>query len=198
MPHPEFMLLLQDIYLSLLNGVEGLQEQGRVILDILASVDSSVPPQRLLIRVLIFVGYFRPHKSADASLSIQDELSDILSSAAELSNTQAAKVITHRADQHAALELADFLVFFNESWGFVVRCEVICRKMIVGLRGAVVSQVISIFLYSGEYLPDYYRPKYFFRLSIKLVSRSLQNSWRTNNGIHARCHPLYSTSPTSL
>lgn len=55
MPHPEFILLLQDIYLSLLNGVEGLQEQGRVILDILASVDSLVLPQRLLIRVLIFL-----------------------------------------------------------------------------------------------------------------------------------------------
>lgn len=32
-------------------------------------------------------------------------------------------------------------MFFNESWRFVVGCEVICRRMIVGLRGAVVSQV---------------------------------------------------------
>jgi hypothetical protein len=40
MPHSDFMLLLQDIYLCLLNGVEGLQEQGRVVLDILASIDS--------------------------------------------------------------------------------------------------------------------------------------------------------------
>ncbi|KAF9469270.1 Vps54-like protein-domain-containing protein [Collybia nuda] len=121
MVHAEFMLFLQHIYLSFLNGVEGLQEQSQVVLDILASIDS-------------------PHKSAGLGTSTQDELSDIISSAAELSNTQVAKVIAHRADQHAALELADFLVFFNESWGFVVRCEVICRKMIVSLRGAVVSQ----------------------------------------------------------
>lgn len=35
--HPEFMLLLQDIYRSLLNLVEGLQEQGRIVEEILAT-----------------------------------------------------------------------------------------------------------------------------------------------------------------
>lgn len=85
---------------------------------------------------------FRPrHISPPSTASIQDELADIISSAAELCNTHAATVISLRADQHAVLELADFLVLFNESWGFVVRCEVICRKMIVGLRGVMVSQV---------------------------------------------------------
>ena len=91
----------------------------------------------------------RPQKSISTPttpISIQDELADILSSAAELSNTQVAKVISLRADQHATLELADFLVFFNESWGFVVKCEIICRRMIVGLRGVVVSQVCTVSL----------------------------------------------------
>ena len=55
-------------------------------------------------------------------------------------------MISLRADQHATLELADFLVFFNESWGFVVKCEIICRRMIVGLRGVVVSQVCTVSL----------------------------------------------------
>lgn len=86
-------------------------------------------------------------------VSIQDELADILSSAAELSNTQVAKVISLRADQHAVLELADFLVFFNESWDFVVKCEIICRRMIVGLRGVVVSQVcFSLLSFSYPYI----------------------------------------------
>jgi vacuolar protein sorting-associated protein 54 len=52
-----------------------------------------------------------------------------------------AKVVGYRSEQHAALDLGNFLAFFNESWNFVVKCEVICRRMIVGLRGAVVSQV---------------------------------------------------------
>ena len=39
------------------------------------------------------------------------------------------------------MELADFLVFFNDSWAFVVKCEVLSRRMIVGLRGTVVGQV---------------------------------------------------------
>ena len=73
--------------------------------------------------------------------ALQEELSDILSSAAELSNTRAAKVVGIRSEQHATLDLPNFLSFFNESWNFVLSCEVICRRMIVGLRGVVVSQV---------------------------------------------------------
>lgn len=76
-----------------------------------------------------------------SSIAIQDELADILSSAAELSNTQAAGIISARVEEHAALELPEFLTFFNESWSFVVRCEIICRRMIVGLRGVIVGQV---------------------------------------------------------
>ena len=53
-------------------------------------------------------------------------------------------MISLRADQHATLELADCLVFFNESWGFVVKCEIVCRRMIVSLRGVVVSQVCIV------------------------------------------------------
>ena len=73
--------------------------------------------------------------------ALQHELNDILSSAAELSNTRAAKMISSRSDQNSGLELPEFLALFNESWNFVVKCEVICRRMIVGLRGVVISQV---------------------------------------------------------
>jgi vacuolar protein sorting-associated protein 54 len=74
--------------------------------------------------------------------SIQDELSHILVSFAELSNASAAKLITVRSDQHASasLPLASFVQIFDASTSFVVRCEVACRRMIVGLRGAIVSQ----------------------------------------------------------
>jgi vacuolar protein sorting-associated protein 54 len=81
------------------------------------------------------------HQKTFVIPSLKEDVVDILSSFAELSNTQAAKVITYRAEQHAALDLPDFLTFFNDSWAFVVKCEVICRRMIVGLRGTVVGQV---------------------------------------------------------
>jgi hypothetical protein len=83
----------------------------------------------------------RSPKSSIDIPALQEDLSDVLASAAELSNTRAAKVVGYRSEQHASLDLGSFLVFFNESWRFVVGCEVICRRMIVGLRGAVVSQV---------------------------------------------------------
>jgi vacuolar protein sorting-associated protein 54 len=72
---------------------------------------------------------------------LKEELADILSTAAELANTRAAKLIGVRSELHASLELAEFVTLFNESWDFVVKCEVLCRRMIVGLRGVVVSQV---------------------------------------------------------
>jgi vacuolar protein sorting-associated protein 54 len=139
MDHTDFLVLMQELYMSLLNGVEGLQEQGRVVIDIMDSLNQYVVLPMQLLSTHFFT--CRPPKGTPTPTSMQDELADILSSAAELSNTQAAKVISLRADQHATLELADFLVFFNESWGFVVKCEIICRRMIVGLRGVVVSQV---------------------------------------------------------
>jgi vacuolar protein sorting-associated protein 54 len=73
--------------------------------------------------------------------ALEEDLADIVSSSAELSNTQAARVISLRAEQHAALDLADFLTFFNDSWAFVIKSETISRRMIVGLRGTVVGQV---------------------------------------------------------
>ena len=73
--------------------------------------------------------------------SLQEELSDILSSVADLSNKLVAKVVGYRSEQHAQLDLPNFLAFFNQSWDFVIRCEVICRRMIMGLRGTILSQV---------------------------------------------------------
>jgi hypothetical protein len=73
--------------------------------------------------------------------SLQEELSDILSSAADLSNKLVAKVIGYRSEQHAQLDLPSFLGIFNESWSFVIKCEVICRRMIMGLRGVILGQV---------------------------------------------------------
>jgi len=38
MSQPDFILLLQKIYRSLLNGIEGLQAQGVIIVDVLSTL----------------------------------------------------------------------------------------------------------------------------------------------------------------
>ena len=91
--------------------------------------------------------------------SIKGDLSDVLSTASELANSRASKIIGVRNEQHAALQLGQFLEMFSEAWSFVVACEVICRKMIVGLRGTMVVQVRFLFVRSflsvadGSHLP---------------------------------------------
>ncbi|KAK0451106.1 Vps54-like protein-domain-containing protein [Armillaria borealis] len=58
--------------------------------------------------------------------------STFLGSVTELAHVMVAKVISVRSEPT--------YFFFNETWSFVIGCEVICRRMVVGLRGAVVGQ----------------------------------------------------------
>ncbi|KAG6889819.1 hypothetical protein C0995_014296 [Termitomyces sp. Mi166 len=130
MPHPEFILLLQDLYADLLKSIQGIQSQASVIVGILETETGKLKE----------IG---PPPTTSTTLTptqVQDELTDILASAAELANTHSATLIAFRHDEHTALELADFISLFNNSWSFVVRCEVLSRRMIVGLRGVVVGQ----------------------------------------------------------
>ncbi|THH06493.1 hypothetical protein EW145_g4050 [Phellinidium pouzarii] len=120
MAHPEFMSLIRTIYGTLLVGIQELQTQNAIFLEVIQSTQS-------------------PDISIDVS-SLQADLSDILSSATELAHSRASKLLSTRAEQHASLDLPSFLNVFNETWDFVIRTETICRKMIVGLRGAAVSQ----------------------------------------------------------
>ncbi|TFK92261.1 Vps54-domain-containing protein [Polyporus arcularius HHB13444] len=120
MSHSAFLDLARGMYRGYLNCIEGLHRQGAIVIDVVQSIHS-------------------PHDPVDIT-ALQEELSDILSSAGELANAHASKVIGIRAEQHTALDLPSFCTLFNESWNFVVKSEVICRRMIVGLRGTIVSQ----------------------------------------------------------
>ena len=81
-----------------------------------------------------------PKVSIDIA-ALQEELSSTLSSAAELAHARASRVIALRGEQHASLDLPSFASLFNESWNFVIESEKICSRMIVGLRGTMISQV---------------------------------------------------------
>ncbi|OSD08356.1 Vps54-domain-containing protein [Trametes coccinea BRFM310] len=123
MSHSSFMDLVRSMYRGLLNCIEGLHRENGIVVEVVQSIQS-------------------PKAMVDIT-ALQEELSDILSSAAELANALTSKVISVRAEQHTALDLPSFCELFNESWDFVVKSEIICRRMIVGLRGTIVSQAKS-------------------------------------------------------
>ncbi|KAH9956609.1 Vps54-like protein-domain-containing protein [Russula dissimulans] len=120
MTHQEFRTLLRSILQDFLNCIEGLQILNSNITAVIESAQPSAQPSELT--------------------AIHDSLFDTLSSTAESANVLASKVLSTRADQHTKLDLREFVEVFNECWSFVVHCEVICKRMIVGLRGVVVSQ----------------------------------------------------------
>ncbi|GAA6050095.1 hypothetical protein JCM3770_001367 [Rhodotorula araucariae] len=78
--------------------------------------------------------------TSDDGASLATEISDVVHAVAELANVRFSKVIGVRTEVHAQLALAEFVDIFDLSWTFVVQCEVVCQRMIVGLRGAMVSQ----------------------------------------------------------
>ncbi|CCM02241.1 uncharacterized protein FIBRA_04322 [Fibroporia radiculosa] len=120
MAHAAFMDVARRMYQSLLRCIEGLQRQNGAIISVLQSV--------------------RMPKGTVDIPGLQEELVGTLSAATELAHARASKVVAARAEQHAALDLPSFCSLFDESWKFVVESEMVCRRMIVGLRGTLISQ----------------------------------------------------------
>jgi vacuolar protein sorting-associated protein 54 len=78
--------------------------------------------------------------STAAHLLLSTEIADVVSASSELANVRFSKVLGVRTEAHSRLPLPEFLELFDLTWTFVLRCEVVCQRMIVGLRGAAVSQ----------------------------------------------------------
>lgn len=84
-----------------------------------------------------------PSSSTEDFHSLDSEILDVVHAAAELAHLRFSKVIAVRSDLHSTLPLAEFLEIFDLSWGFVVECEVLCQRMIVGLRSVLIGQAKS-------------------------------------------------------
>lgn len=144
-----FLEHAQTMYKAFLGAIEGLQAQNALLLEIVDGVrPRSVPAPRPTCRMATYISYRRPSLRSPASSSstsvsstLSPALQETLANAAELVNSYAARVLNVRAEEHAKLELREFYELFNKTWQFVVRTEVLSRRMIVGLRGAIVSQV---------------------------------------------------------
>lgn len=80
------------------------------------------------------------NSSGGEDISLTSDISDVVHATAELGNLRFSKVIGVRTEIHASLSLKEFVEIFDASWSFVLRCEVICQRMIIGLRGVMVGQ----------------------------------------------------------
>ncbi|GAW01336.1 Vps54-domain-containing protein [Lentinula edodes] len=145
--HPDFMSVIRAIYRDMLSGVEGLHVQIALLGEISESIEATeratkAARQGKSIPAPTPLSSESPSSGDSTSVTslLLAELTDTLSSATELAHTQAAQLLSSRSEIHAGLSLPEFVELFNDTWKFVVRSEVVCRRMIVGLRGAVVSQ----------------------------------------------------------
>ncbi|KAG8884657.1 hypothetical protein FRB97_003713 [Tulasnella sp. 331] len=122
--HEDFMVVTRTLYATLLSRIHTVSTHVTTITSLLESPPSPVNGTS---------------RSSEADVSIS-ALSTLLSAVTELANARASKLVALRAQIHASLPLEFFLEIFQASWNFVVECEVIARRMIVGLRGVIVGQ----------------------------------------------------------
>lgn len=110
---------------------------------------SSLSPNSLLVPADLLDDRPSPPQKSDSklpllpnsdNLSLASDLADVVHAAAELANLRFSKVMAVRSEVHSTLTLPEFLEIFDVTWSFVLECEVICRRMIVGLRGVMVGQ----------------------------------------------------------
>ncbi|KAF8334202.1 Vps54-like protein-domain-containing protein [Cantharellus anzutake] len=122
--HNDFMSLSRNLYSGLLRCFDGIAEHVKLF-GAEYKHETRIPDK-----------YITTNKEALSSGLIDA----VMPAATELANIRVSKVILVRSEQHGVLSMPEFLELFNESWRFVVKCEVLARKMIVGLRGVMVSQ----------------------------------------------------------
>ncbi|GAA5868850.1 hypothetical protein JCM3774_006774 [Rhodotorula dairenensis] len=167
--HGEFVALAQETYLGLLACIELVNLQAEVLVAQWqankkeeaerrqrrrAGTAELPPPNATSSSHLAVPSSLAPSPTPDSLNSLESrstttsedattlatEITDVVHAVAELANVRFSKVIGVRTEVHAQLALADFVQIFDLSWDFVVQCERICQRMIVGLRGAMVAQ----------------------------------------------------------
>lgn len=147
MDHSRYLLLTTEMYSTLLSRLHLVDTIGVTLVGIIKDSRYVLRPyflghandlcSTLPVLAIVTPSNDSPAKQAAPSL----ELSDILSSACELANARAAKILGVRAELNAALSITEFVELFKENWEFVVATETLAKRMIVSLRGVTASQV---------------------------------------------------------
>ncbi|WVR03759.1 hypothetical protein IAU60_000754 [Kwoniella sp. DSM 27419] len=132
MDHSSFLALSMSMYTTLLGRIRLAQQVGEEISRLLKNVGSLTP-------LSIPTSATGP---ATAATTEPDDLnlSDVLVSACELAHSRSSKILSVRAEQHAALSIEEFVEIFKENWEFILATEQVAGRMIVSLRGVTASQ----------------------------------------------------------
>ncbi|KAG0141899.1 hypothetical protein CROQUDRAFT_82786 [Cronartium quercuum f. sp. fusiforme G11] len=149
--HEHFLKLAKSTFDDLLTCLESIQIQSDVLINIakesqaLEKETANSTENSESIKVEGFTNELEINqdsiKSSNVDIdALEIELIDVIQAAAELSNTKFSKIIGLRTDLHSNLNLKEFLEIFKSSWNFVIGCEIISHRMIIGLRGILVSQ----------------------------------------------------------
>lgn len=174
MSHEAFLELAQDTYLGLLACLEVVELHSRVLIELAQNGRSEERQRKAKRRRLasdlsttqsssvngassltvpganadgadLRTKSTEPESPTTADDTTTNDITDVVHAIAELANLRFSKVIGVRTEVHASLELADFLDIFDVSWAFLVHCELVCQRMIVGLRGVMVGQAKTFF-----------------------------------------------------
>ncbi|CAE6420707.1 unnamed protein product [Rhizoctonia solani] len=121
MDHGGFMRLMRSLYSMLLESIRTTQEHGTLIQKTLQDITEQSEKQSEIV-------------------DLSDECSAVVFAAAELASVCCAKLINARSEQNVGLPWPDFLELYNETSSFNIECEILCRTMIIALRGAANSQ----------------------------------------------------------
>ncbi|KAG8717274.1 hypothetical protein FRC09_014523 [Ceratobasidium sp. 395] len=121
MQHDDFMRLLRSLYATLLQSIQTTQEHGTLIQKDIGEIQ-------------------RQNPKCSLAVDLAEGCSATVFAVAELASSCAAKLLNARAEQHVALPWPSFLEVYNETSTFNINSEILCRTMIIALRGAANSQ----------------------------------------------------------
>ena len=132
MDHSRFLLLTSQLYGSMMSRLYTIRQLGEELTDITT-----------ITRYALYPSKFTSDSGFSGLMPLALDLSDVLSSACELANSRASKILAVRSEQHITLTLTEFVEIFKENWEFVLKTEMLAKRMIVSLRGITASQVNS-------------------------------------------------------
>lgn len=124
MDYDAFMRLMRSLYSTLLKSIQTIQEHGSLIQKTLKDI-------------------FEQDQKQITPIDLSEECSAVVFAVAELASVCCAKLLNARAEQNVNLPWPSFLELYNETSSFNVECEILCRTMIIALRGAANSQAKS-------------------------------------------------------
>ncbi|KAE8226141.1 hypothetical protein CF319_g1235 [Tilletia indica] len=154
MTHDEFLHVGHAFFEGLLLAITAVDAQCKLVLQILDECDQGSLNGRMAeVRQLALnsssapptptspnMAEREPNMPPGVPASLPSFLADIIYAAAELTHSRASRLVGLRSATHARLDLRSFLSLFQLCWSFVLRSELISRRMIIGLRGAVLGQ----------------------------------------------------------